>query len=151
MFLLLVHYFPYLPGLTSFVTGKGSNKRSVDIGRACEALGPDKSATLLGFHAFSGCDQTSKFCGKSKLGCWKAFTASSDITIEPFQRLGESEDDLHDSVINGLTQCVNQYCGYLAKTSVTLAEDRWLLYSKFQDSDKLPPTSASLMFKILRT
>ena len=67
--LLLAHYYPGLPVLTSFVTGRGSTKRAIDIRMTYETLGADKSAALLGFHAFAGCDQTSKFCGKSTLTC----------------------------------------------------------------------------------
>ena len=69
--LLLTRHFPNLPQQTKFVTGRGNDRRSIDIAEAYEALGPDNSDAILGFHAFTGCDQTSKFTGKSKLTCRK--------------------------------------------------------------------------------
>ena len=152
VFLLLLHYFPNMPVITSFVTGRGSKKRSIDVGMAYEALGADRSSALLGFHAFTGCDQTSRFCGKSKLTCWKVFKTANMNIVEAFQRIGNCEKDSVDSVQDGLTQfVVNTYCNQLQKDGITLAETRWHLYSKFQDSDKLPMTAAALKHKILRT
>ena len=51
--MLLTYYFPDVPVLTSFVTGKGSSKRAIDIRIANETLGANKSAALLGFQAFT--------------------------------------------------------------------------------------------------
>ena len=66
VFLLLVHYFPELSLATKFQTGKGDQNRTIDVGTCYEAIGPSRAAAILGFHTFSGCDQTGKFCGKSK-------------------------------------------------------------------------------------
>ena len=43
-----------------------NNLREIDIGAAYEALDPKHSSAILGFHAFTGCDQTGKFYGKTK-------------------------------------------------------------------------------------
>ena len=51
---------------------------------------------MLHFHAFTDCDQTSKFCGKSKLTCWKIFTAANESIVNAFQQLGDNEDDTKD-------------------------------------------------------
>lgn len=63
--------FPGLLVLTSFVSGRGSTKCAVDIRMLLETLGADKTAALLGFHVFKGCDQTRKLCGKSKFTCFQ--------------------------------------------------------------------------------
>ena len=119
---------------------------------AYETLGADKIAALLGFHAFTGCDQTSKSCGQSKLTCWKIFTAANENIIYAFKRLGDNEDDTMDSICKELVQfVVKLYFKPLPKKYLTLAETRWHLYSKYQDSDRLLPTAAALKYKIPTT
>ena len=150
VFLLLIHYYPQLPTLTKFKTGQGSKKRLIDVHAAYEALGPDKSAAVLAFHAFMGCDQTSKFSGKSKLACWKIFIQSDNNIIEAFQQLGENDGDVNIKVIKHLEKYVIKlFC--TSNINATLAEARWYLFSKYQDCDRLPPTAAALKFKVLWT
>ena len=38
--------------------------------------------------------------------------------------------------------------GHSIKEEISLAEARWVLYTKLQNSDKLPPTADVLKFKI---
>ena len=101
-----MYYFLDLNVLTSFVAVRGSGKHAIDIRIAYETLGADKSAALLDFHACTGCDQTSKFCGKSKFICWKVFTAANENIINPYQRIGDNGDDTLDSIRDGLVQFV---------------------------------------------
>ena len=63
---------------TSFVTGRGSNNRSINIKPIAEVLGPSKTATLPAFHAVTGADITGRFSGKGKLTCWKAFEEADE-------------------------------------------------------------------------
>ena len=67
-----------------------------------EALGEERASALLGFHAFTGCDVTCKFYGKSKLTCWKVFMKSSSDVLEAFKELGSYFIDIPDVIINGL-------------------------------------------------
>ena len=91
--LLLIHYYQQLPTSTIFNNGRDV----VDIGRAFESLGTQLSQAILGFHAFTGCDQTSKFNGISKRSCWKVFVKSDETVIKAFQKIGQ--DDFDDSLI----------------------------------------------------
>lgn len=152
VFLLLIHYYTQLPTVTIFETGRGSMKRKISIGAAFEVMGPNKSETLLDFHAFSGCDQTSKFNGKSNLACWKEFVDVGNTTIDAFKELGNNEK-INDEIIRELeTFVVILFSGsHLSNTITTLAEARWQLYSKYQDYDNLPPTKAALRQKVLRS
>ena len=61
---LLLHYFHELCCHTIFRTGRGANIRDINIGAAFEAIGEKHAASILGFHAITGCDQTGKFKGK---------------------------------------------------------------------------------------
>ena len=145
--LLLNHYYPQLPTVTMFYTGN----HIISVGAAYEVLGPQKCLALLGFHAFTGCDQTSKFHGKSKLTCWKVFMKSEDDVIEAFQNIGEN-DEAGEATINKLEKYViDLFCDANFLPAYTLADARWHLYTKLQDCDKLPPTRAALRFKVLRS
>ena len=137
VFLLLTHYFPNLPQQTKFVTGRGNDRRSIDVAETYEALGPDKSDAVLGFHTFTGCDQTSKFTGKSKLTCWKVFESSSSSVLKAFKQLGVSEGEVDPSVTlvtlvtRGLQVFVVQlYMGQSIIEEMSLAEARLVLYIK---------------------
>ena len=67
----------------SWITGKVNARRSIDIGKAFEALGSEQRTVLLEFHVFTGCDQTSN----SKLTCWKVFNDSQSDIISAFKDL----------------------------------------------------------------
>ena len=74
VFLLLIYYYPSSPMVTKVWTGRGENLRLIDTKKCYESLGSSHVSALLGFHTFTGCDQTGKFNGKSKNACWKVFT-----------------------------------------------------------------------------
>ena len=53
--------------------GRGDYKRKINIRKSFEALGDDKSQALVGFHAFTGCDQARKFDNHAKQSYWNTF------------------------------------------------------------------------------
>lgn len=71
VFLLLIHHYQSLSAETHFLTGSGDRKRIISVRDAFECL-PNHRQCLLGFHAFTGCDMTSKFASKTKFTCWCA-------------------------------------------------------------------------------
>ena len=94
--------FPRLCQDIIFKTGSGDKLREIDIGAAYEALDPRHSSAILSFHAFTGCDQTGKFYGKTKAFCWKILLESSDEELAALQQLGESEEFSTEDMIPGL-------------------------------------------------
>ena len=56
--LLLIYFYEQLCPSTIFRTGRTNQVRDINIGLAHEALGEERSKALLGFHCFTGCDQT---------------------------------------------------------------------------------------------
>ena len=64
--------FTSLCDQTSVVVGTGAKRRSILLLPLYKTLGDLLVAALPGFHAFTGCDQTSTICGKSKVACWNA-------------------------------------------------------------------------------
>ena len=68
--------------------GSRNDRRSIEIDEAYESLGPEMCDAILGFHAFTGRDQISRFTGKSKLTCWKVFKSASENILKAFSLLG---------------------------------------------------------------
>ncbi len=74
----------------AFVTGK--QFRYIPVHKLCNVLGHDITSGLLAFHAFTGCDQTSAFCGKGKKTAWGTLKVYGAAT-EAFQILGQTPTD----------------------------------------------------------
>ena len=127
--------------------------REFNDGCAYNALGHEINISLLGFHAFTGCDLTGRFSGFSKSTCFDTFLKSKSFVHEAFAPLGDNDDELKEEIIAGLTTFVLDL--YQPKRPLninTLSQLRWYLLSKFQyDSEKLPPTSSALRFAIYRS
>ena len=152
VFLLFISMFPRLCKDIIFKTGSGDNLREIDIDAAYEALDPKHSSAILGFHAFTGCDQTGKFYGKTKAFCWKTLIESSDEELAALQKLGESEELPTEDMILGLEAfTMRLYRQNVPHSVKSLSDMRWYLFSKKQsEAEKLPPTKAALKYKILR-
>ena len=102
---------------------------------------------------FTGCDQTGRFCGKSKTTWWKVFMAADDDVLGALLNLGIGENLPKLETLEALERfVVNVYCGPKRPQSIfTLSELRWYLFSKFQyEAEKLPPTFSALKYKIFR-
>ena len=137
---LLLHTYPLLCAKTVFTAGRGDNKRDLDIGQAYEMLGSEKCQTLLGFHAFTGCDETGKFNGHSKTSCWNTFMSSSKQVLSAFTNL-----ELMCFVLD-------LYQTYRPADIDTLAKLKWYMFSKKQlESEKLPPTNSAFMYVVHRS
>lgn len=54
------------PDILLFITGRGNNRRSIDVKERYSAVGKEKSKGLLGLHAFSGADWGESLYGVSK-------------------------------------------------------------------------------------
>ena len=144
VFLLLIHYYPQIPVLVSFESG---SQRSILL-RLMKFWDLKKSNAPLGFHAFTGCDKTSKFNRKSKATCWKAFLNASEDVLNTFVDLGVP-DDLADLKVTSLEKyVVRLFCE--SGDLYSLTDARWSMYTKQQDCDNLPPTKAVLKFKVSR-
>ena len=150
--LLLIYFHEQLCSSTIFRTGRSNQVRDINIGLAHEALGEERSKALLGFHCFTGCDQTAKFYGKSKLACWKVFCSSPSWVLDAFSQLGNRSDNI-TYVRDGLYHFVLElYCKNRPQQVTDIPRARWQLYSKQQvESEKLPPTPSALDFKIQRS
>ena len=149
VFILLIRRYPQLPMETSFVTGRGTQQRKIQIKKIYDELGPAKAAALPGFHAFTGADITGSFAGKGKLQCWKIFNQADQDVIQVFTDLGSSKE-ISENICIAIEKFVCRL--YHPKSKITdIGELRWLLFRQKQwQAEKLPPTRASLVPTIQR-
>ena len=61
--------------------GTGKNFYYYSINSICETLGRLKSCCLPPFHAFTGCDTTSSFFGKTKKSGWNTWEAYPEVAL----------------------------------------------------------------------
>jgi hypothetical protein len=150
VFILALRRFPRLCQNTVFATGKGENRREIQLKPIVDALGPIKTAALPAFHALSGADNTGSFSGKGKASCWKAIDEASEDVFHAISSLGTS-DMPSDETVTAIEWLVCQF--FLPKTDIsTVTELRWWLFKKKQaQSERLPPTFAALYQAILRS
>ena len=73
--LILLNYLDSISLSTIFRT----SSHDIPLRFAYEKLGEVKCKALLGIYALTGCDQSGKFYGFSKLSCWKTFSSSSPL------------------------------------------------------------------------
>ena len=81
VFLLLLHFSPEFTHIkdVKFDTGVGDKRRWIDIHLLYQCLHADLVSSLLGFHAFTGCDSTSSFVRKGKVKPLKLLKNSKHI------------------------------------------------------------------------
>ena len=107
----------------------------IDIGNCYEAIGPLRASSVLGFHTFTGCDQTGKFRGKSKSTWWKSFMESSSKTLNALSLLGSSESLPTLDVLEELESfVVHTYIGDKCPENInTIPELRWYQFSSSKE------------------
>ena len=76
-----------MPSTTVFKT----TEHGYNLCQIFERFTPRVCKALLGFHAFTGSDQTGRFHGFSKRSCWEIFTSFTHETITAFINLGTTD------------------------------------------------------------
>ena len=90
LFILLHYAAKLLHGITVLLeTGKGSERKCIDVSNLFASLTPCRTSALLGLHAFTGCDSTSAFKRKWKVKPIKLLFKTQRY-IDAFPRLGYS-------------------------------------------------------------
>ena len=121
--------------------GMGRHYSLIDINTICFTLGESKSRALPVFHAFTGCDCTSQFCGIGKMTAWRAWHLSQvtpaleHIAAHPFQHLSVSSEKFQ--MLERFTVIMYDQSSPL----ISVNETRMMLFSKRnRDLDHIPPT-----------
>ena len=79
----------------AFETGK--KFRYLSINDLFSVLGPDRSESLLFFHAFIGCDTVSCFAGHGKKSAWETWKVFPDVT-QAFKSLSAQPSETNINV-----------------------------------------------------
>lgn len=118
---ILVSFFPKLrqKGLKQLWLqyGVGCKQRYISVHQISEILGDDKSEALRGFHAFSGCDFTSFFCGKGKRSAWAAWDESFTAA---FKEISLPQSEINPTVYTDLEKFTVNLYGVRIETEVIL-------------------------------
>lgn len=85
--LQLVHRYANIPNDTRFL-GKSATS---SVEKMYNFLGVRRSKAIVGFHAFTGCDKTGKFAGRSKEACFKKFLDADEDILDALSLLGETD------------------------------------------------------------
>ena len=118
-----------------------------------ESFGPLHAKAILGFHIFTGCDQISRFYGKSKLECFRIVTDCPREKPDCFIVFGSTEPiDSLDNLIEMLQEFVlDLYCRHQPDTVKDITTLRYYLFNKYQKNlEYLPPTVEALQQKVER-
>nr|XP_046481744.1 uncharacterized protein LOC124218890 isoform X1 [Neodiprion pinetum] len=148
------------------LTGTGNNERFIDVSKIYTELGPLLAKSLIGFHAFTGCDFNPAFYNRGKK---KPFTLLKN-NVE-FQKAFAAFGDigLTEDTIRELFNVIQKYtCSmYNAKKSIDVDDGRFQLFvnsykavdmnENFNkkvrsfDASLIPPCKSELYQQVLRT
>ena len=121
-------------------------QRVLNVRSVLEKYGEQVCLSLLGFHAFTGCDSTSSFRGKGKVGPFSLMLKSSFFTAL-FAHLGETwtltEHQL-ESLEEFVCQMYNQNTKSVNKARLKMFQET------FKTDHTLPPNKESLVLHCKR-
>lgn len=121
--------------------------RFVDISKLASSLGDSICDSLIGLHAFTGCDTVSAFAGRGKLNALKMMRKNSSHQVT-FSQLGQSWN-----VSAELCQKIEQFTSrmYVANTSTRLALPALRCTKRGEvESSQLPPCRDCLFLHVQR-
>lgn len=140
-----------LPGCEKFwiAFGVGKMFRFLDITAMSEALGPEKCAGLLAFHAFTGCDITSCFKGHGKRTAWLTWNVLPSVN-EAFRVLSNSPTPEQVMDVLPLVERFVVVLYERCSEDEEVNKARKHLFIKGRDIENLPPSQDALILHTLR-
>ena len=141
--LLLLCHFNELPTNTWMIAGTVQKPKNVHLPAVMEKhlSDPNLQDNLLAFHALTGSDTTSYFNGVSKQAAFHAYKDNSILLN------GLGEGDLTD---DKLANCESFVCKIYKHSSHSVNEVRTAMFCKLKGPEKMPPTSDTLHYHIMR-
>lgn len=143
VFILCLHFQKYIKASLFQKCGNKNRTKLLDIKEIVSHVGEEVCETLIGIHAFTGCDTVSAFAGKGKVSALNKINC--DDTKEVFSSLG-TDWNLSDETMKHLEKFTCSL--YSPKTSTNSINDlRYLLFCSKKgeiESHQLPPCLDSL-------
>ena len=117
------------------MAGTSKERRFIPIHEIHSKLSSEVLASLMAFHAISGCDTTSYIRGQTNRSMWKTYTDNSQL----LQGLGKGP------LTEEIVQAVEKFFCNVYKVNADSVDDaRRLLFAKATQPECLPPTSDAL-------
>ncbi len=144
---IAVYAFSKMPGIEQMWIdlGVGRSRKNIPVHDICKNLPPAVAESLPFFHAFSGCDTVSTFCGIGKRVAWKTWMNFREID-NTFQLLSQADNE--ELVISAMAT-LQRFVVLLydrASPCTTVNEcRRWLYTKKSRAIENIPPTAAALI------
>jgi len=125
--------------------GSGKNFRYVPIHEIANQLGPTKARSLIAFHAFTGCDQTSSFAGRGKNTAWATWKVYDEITSAFVALSSMPTEDRLKKIMPEIERFVALMYDRTS-TCTTVNEARKDLFTrKGRSIENIPPTYGALV------
>jgi len=97
---IILSNFHRIPGSEIWMLfGVGKHQRYIAVHEIANSLGPMKCRSMSIFHALTGCDVTSFFCGRGKKSAWDTWDVYPDIT-NMFLELSDAPIELTGNNLN---------------------------------------------------
>ena len=111
-------------------TGVRDNLRFIPIHQVCQKLGQSLSSVLLGFHALTGCDPVSSFCGKGKTRPWD--TVRQNTAHQKVLKLLGKDAKMKGKTCRECEKFVNSLYTTIPKAGNTVNQVRFWLFCQNQ-------------------
>ncbi|KAK3735047.1 hypothetical protein QZH41_001743 [Actinostola sp. cb2023] len=146
VFILCLTFKDMIPSSIFFKCGMQTRVRYVSISSVAQAIGQDICHSLLGVHAYTGCDTVSAFAGRGKIGALRIVKEQRSFQ-EMFKCLG-MEWELSDDLFKKLQDFTcHMYCSRPGTNDINELRYRLFCAKKGNiDSMQLPPC-ADCLFK----
>ncbi|XP_028391978.1 uncharacterized protein LOC114516648 isoform X2 [Dendronephthya gigantea] len=142
VFIIMLYFCHILQCELFFETGVNEKTRIINVRCVQQQIGEKEGKALVGFHAYTGCDSTSSFYGRSKISTWK-LVSNDETALDTLARLGDdfTVDEGIQKNLESLTCML-----YGAKETESVNEARYNLFrmGKFSD-ESLPPNEDCLL------
>ena len=142
VFLMLVYHFDKMQCKNLWMmAGTSKVRRIIPIHEVYRSMSSEVLASLLAFHAISGCDTTSYIRGHTKQTMWNTYSGNPTL----LQHLGKGP--LTQETITSAEQF---FCKVYKANGDSVDEARRQLFTKTTQPECLPPTSDALQQHIKR-
>ena len=129
--------------------GVGKYHRYLAAHEIAISLGPQRARSASMFHALTGCDVTSFFCGRGKKSAWDTWQVFPDVT-DALLSLSESPNELSNETMALIERFVVLWYNRTSNISKVNEARQHLFARKGRALESIPPTQAALRQHVLR-
>ena len=123
--------------------GTGTKFRYIPIHEVVTNMEPRICSTLPMFHAFTGCDTVSSFCGRGKKTAWNTWNVYPDVT-RAFEELQMMQTEISELTMKTLERFVVLLYDHTSDIMSANDSRKHLFTLKSRSLDNLPPTQEAL-------